>query len=256
MLAAAGQANAVAFSPDGDLLALAREWAIELVDADTGQVLRVLHGHTGGVWGVAFSPDGALLATAGDDGTARIWDVATGTTRTTLTGHTDGVRGVAFSPDGALLATAGADGTARIWDVATGTTRTTLTGHTGGVLGVAFSPDGTLLATAGTDRTARIWDVADPLLTTLLGLSRGRRGYATLLPDGAYKLEGDPTGRLWWAVTLCRFEPTELDPYDPPVRRLDPAEPVVPIARSRPRRLDRPARQRSLIPTRGTHNGP
>jgi len=50
----------------------------------TGTELRTLQGHSRGVIGVAFSPDGHQLATAGDDGTARIWEVATGQCLVTL----------------------------------------------------------------------------------------------------------------------------------------------------------------------------
>ena len=166
--------------------------------------------------GVAFSPDGTLLATASDDRTARIWDTATGRARTTLTGHNGPVTGVAFSPDGTLLATASDDHTARIWDTATAQA---LTGHNSPVNGVAFSPDGTLLATASDDHTARIWDTTTGRnLVTFVALPE--RGYALLLPDGSYKLAGDPRGSLWWAIKLCRFEPGELDPYVEGITRL------------------------------------
>jgi WD40 repeat protein len=137
---------------------------------------------------------------------------------------------VAFSPDGALLATASADGTARTWDTATGQPRTTLTGHHGPVRGVAFSPDGTLLATASFDGTARIWDAATGAhLVTLLTLPDG--GSAVLLPDGSYKLSGDPRGALWWAIKLCRFEPGELDPYVEAIRRLPADATILPRRR-------------------------
>jgi WD40 repeat protein len=53
------------------------------------------------VWSVAFSPHGSQLASAGDDGTARIWDLAEGSTpevRLTLLGLADGW--AALAPDG------------------------------------------------------------------------------------------------------------------------------------------------------------
>jgi hypothetical protein len=47
-----------------------------------------------------------------------------------------------------------------------------------------------------------------------------------LLPDGSYKLEGDPEDDLWWAIKLCRFASGELDPYVPGLRRRDATEPI------------------------------
>ena len=53
---------------------------------------------------VAVSPDGTLVATAGQDGTARIWDSRTGRLVHDLTGHTGPVVAVRFSPDGTVVA--------------------------------------------------------------------------------------------------------------------------------------------------------
>ena len=157
-----GWVRAVAFAPDGRLLATAGgDGTVRLWDP-TGIPIRRCPDQTSSVRAVAFAPDGRLLATA-DDGigeTVRLWDPATGNQVRELTGTHRWVRAVAFAPDGRLLATAGAGGTVRLWDPATGNQVRELTGHTRGVLAVAFAPDGRLLATAGDDRTVRLWDPA------------------------------------------------------------------------------------------------
>ena len=71
--------NAVAFSPDGRLLASAStDNTVRLWDPATGAAVRTLEGHQDSVNAVAFSPDGRLLASASWDKTVRLWDLRTG----------------------------------------------------------------------------------------------------------------------------------------------------------------------------------
>ena len=165
--------NAVAFSPDGTLLASADVGGIvQLWNTATRQELGapLPAGTVAGadVYGVAFSPHGTLLASADDDGTVTLWNTATrrevGAPLPAGPGTGGGVNGVAFSPDGMLLASADADGTVTLWNTATrrevGAPLPAGTGTGGGVNGVAFSPDGTLLASADADGTVTLWNTA------------------------------------------------------------------------------------------------
>jgi WD40 repeat protein len=75
-----GEANAVALSPDGRLVA-SGSWddrTVRLWDAATGRQLRVLTGHEGYIRDVEFAPDGRTLVSGGGEGTLRLWETATG----------------------------------------------------------------------------------------------------------------------------------------------------------------------------------
>src|SRR5262245_61404203 len=97
--------NSVAFSPDGRIIAAGSDdCTIKLWDAQTGQLLRSLEGHTNSVLSVAFSPDGQVLASGSYDNSVKLWAVASGQLLRSLEGHTNSVQSVAFSPDGQVLA--------------------------------------------------------------------------------------------------------------------------------------------------------
>ena len=111
---------AIAFSPDGRRLAVARlDGTILVTDADTSLNPRtLLQGSS--VNAVAFNHDGSVLAGAGADGAVKLWDTATWKLRRARIKHKEWVWSVAFSPDGKVVASASNDRSVRLWDVETG----------------------------------------------------------------------------------------------------------------------------------------
>jgi WD40 repeat protein len=109
--------QAVAFSPDGDRLAVTDGSTVAILDGIRGKNVMTLHGHTNSVRAIAYSPDGKRLATGSADHTTKLWDTATGKELMTLRGHSQDVNSVAFSPDRKHLATGGADGIVQVYDL-------------------------------------------------------------------------------------------------------------------------------------------
>src|SRR5260370_20835108 len=70
--------SAVAFSPEGRILATGESDRIRLWDVVKGKELRRLEKIPFGAYGLAFSPDGRWLASGGFDRIVRLWVVATG----------------------------------------------------------------------------------------------------------------------------------------------------------------------------------
>ena len=188
------EADALAFSPDGTLVASASGETAQLWDLRTarrqGQPMRLQRG----IGVVAFSPNGKLLVTHSVEGVAQLWDTDTAKPIGPALRHVMGTAefpgmaqwAAAFSPDGRLLATAAVDGTTRLWRTDSGQPHREPIRHDGEVWEVAFSLDGRYLATGSKDGTARVWDVADgqPIGVPIPHSQTVSCGRVTFSPDG------------------------------------------------------------------------
>ncbi|PWT92499.1 MAG: hypothetical protein C5B54_03405 [Acidobacteria bacterium] len=102
--------NAIAFSPDGRVVAAETEGAVLLWDTGTGTLVRELQDEEmqhKWVTAIAFSPDGSRLANGIWGHKVKIWDLASGGLLTELEIDSMPVRSLAFSSDGRLLAVGG-----------------------------------------------------------------------------------------------------------------------------------------------------
>jgi WD40 repeat protein len=151
------RSKAIAWSPDGTLIAVGLGQVVKLFDAAGPTELETLVAAQQSVEAVAFSPDGKLLASGAPMVT--VWDVATGRSIRTLPGTQHSAKSLAFSPDGKTLAAAYDDRRVILWDASTGR-ELWVRQHAGQVTGVDFAPSGELIATASTDLTVRIWEAA------------------------------------------------------------------------------------------------
>ena len=142
----------MALSPDGELLAWAREdYTIQLTRIADGNVLNTLEGHTGPVNKLRFSASGDRLFSASMDTWVRIWD-RNGKPLDSLepTGADNlpnEVQGIGISPDGTMLGSVPFDGPARIWNLANKNEVVNLEVSGGDITSdIAFSPDGQFVA--------------------------------------------------------------------------------------------------------------
>lgn len=205
--------NAIAFSPDGQWIAVARYGTVELLAAQTRAVVRLLGPQSGNVNDVAFSADSSMLAAAAGQaalfGEATLWRVADGSMIRKFRGHRDSLYAVAISPDMQTLATAGYDQQIKLWNLRTGEERRTLRGHNGAVFAVAFDPHGKFLASASGDRTVKLWDVASGERLETFGQPQQDQYTVAFSPDGRHVAAAGADNRIRvWRISESGKEGT------------------------------------------------
>jgi WD40 repeat protein len=225
--------NAVACSPDGRWIAVARYGAVELLSAETRKLVRTLADLPGNVNDVVFCADSSMLAAAAGQaalfGEATLWNVSDGTLIRKFRGHRDSLYAIAVSPDMRILATAGYDQQIKLWDLRAGTELRTLKGHNGAVFALAFDPRGKLLASASGDRTVKLWDVASGERLETFGQPLQDQYTVAFSPDGQHLAAAGADNRVRiWKISASGKEGTN------PIERTEFADeqPVVKLAYS------------------------
>jgi DNA-binding SARP family transcriptional activator/WD40 repeat protein len=190
--------NALAFAPDGSLLAAPTGWAdggdTIIWDTRARRVVRTIHTDDAAAYWADVSDDGRLLLAGGQTSSVRLFDIATGQPRgpqlTGLTGSTDTAD---LSPDGTMVVGADTAGNVLLWDRATGTV---IGGPfpgppDGAYLAASFTPDGRHVVVMSDSGSGWSWNV-DPTdwatrACAIAGRSLTPDEWREFVPDRPYR---------------------------------------------------------------------
>ncbi|QDV24928.1 DUF1549 domain-containing protein [Aureliella helgolandensis] len=155
--------SALAYSKDGQWIAVSGFQEVLLLNADTLAIQQRLIGLSERIESLDFSPDSTKLAVTGgipgELGEVQLWEVASGELLLSHQVGYDTVYGGAFSPDGSLIAFGCTDNTVRAIDAQTGMQRLHQGAHDDWISACEFTPDGKHLLSAGRDMTVKLTEV-------------------------------------------------------------------------------------------------
>ena len=155
--------TSVAFSPDGQLLAVSGYHEVLLQKADGSGIAGRLVGMSERIESIAFSPDGTKLAVAGGSpgrlGELQVWNVADQALAFSLPVSYDNVYGVSWSPDGKLIAIGCGDNSVRGFNADSGKQVFFNGAHEDWALDTVFSKDGSHLVSVSRDMAVKLYEV-------------------------------------------------------------------------------------------------
>ena len=155
--------SAMAFSPDGSMLAVSGYHEILLHKPDGSGLIARLIGESPRIEAITFSKDGHELVACGgapaEFGQVQVWDPQTHKPLKTFNVSTDELYGVSFSPDAKTVAFGGADKVVHRLNLEDGKELLDFKAHADWVLGTFFTLDGKQLVSASRDKALKLIDL-------------------------------------------------------------------------------------------------
>lgn len=208
----------LAFSPDGQTLALGYGRDAYLIDPIAGNIRTVLRGHSQRIHSVAFDDAGARLLTTSIDRTLRVWNVADGSPGPVLLGHESPTWGACFissaGPGQRSILSVGIDNRVRwwVWDLGKPVYSTTINDCTNHITQLSFTPDQSVLAVVGLNAYAEISLKPTPSLSRekslKIGTPRAVLGARLLISQSSQNeiiAEHAETGEPIWSASCEPF---------------------------------------------------
>ena len=137
----------------------ATDRSLSVWDAERGNCLARLFGHSDDIFDVRVTSHGGMALTASRDYTIRLWDLSLVGSPLEERPRAGYINAVAVNPGGLLGLSANDDEHVSVWDLRTWQRLRDLSGHRLAVDDVAIHPDGRHALSAGEDGTVRLWDL-------------------------------------------------------------------------------------------------
>ncbi len=155
--------SAMAYSPDGNVLAVSGVNEVLLYDAKSFELKARLVGKARRIQSIVYADGGKVLGIAAGSpaqfGEVQLWDTATNKLIKAIRSTYDTIYGLSFSPDATRVAFGSSDKTVRVISIADEKELVRFDNHGDWVFGTVFSTDGTHFVSCSRDTALKLVEV-------------------------------------------------------------------------------------------------